>query len=146
MRLHCLLGKLILDLVSFMYVNVLPACAPLACLVPEEARVGYLIPWNRSYRQLRPVMWVLGIKPDSSRGQPMLSTATISAAPHFTSLPTLSVQWGDSCYSASISHHLQNLVHLKNTILWGWTTPSQSPAPGSHPLVSKEPLRLLAEV
>lgn len=38
------------------------------CLVLEEARNGYWLPWNQSYRQQCAALWVLEIKPRSSGG------------------------------------------------------------------------------
>ena len=37
------------------------------CLVLTEARKGYQISWNWSYRQVWAAIWVLGIEPKSSR-------------------------------------------------------------------------------
>jgi hypothetical protein len=53
---------------NFIYMNVLPACmsVPHLHIVCSEARRGYQIPWNWSYRWLWAVTWGLGIKSRSS--------------------------------------------------------------------------------
>lgn len=36
------------------------------CTVPKETRRGHQIPWDWSYRRLLAIMWVRGIRPESS--------------------------------------------------------------------------------
>lgn len=52
--------------ILLMCMRVLPAHIHHACPGPLQARRGYKIPWNHSYRQLQVTMWVLGTAPQSS--------------------------------------------------------------------------------
>lgn len=53
----------------FKYMTALSTCMPVHDMfaVPAEARKGYQMPWNWSYRRLLSTMWILGREPGSSK-------------------------------------------------------------------------------
>lgn len=53
-----------LDLLTFMWMGVWSV--PFTKAVPTEAKEGYHIPWNCSYRRLLASVWGLGMEPQSS--------------------------------------------------------------------------------
>lgn len=65
-----------------LYINISTVCVsactnlgtPHASLVPAEARKGWWILWNQSYRQLWAIMWMLGYSEHVSPGNADLGT------------------------------------------------------------------------
>lgn len=53
-------------------------CVPHGCLVLMESRRGHPIPWHWSYRQIWATMWILGLKPGSSRRAASIYSSLIS--------------------------------------------------------------------
>lgn len=75
-----------------MYVSVLYACVYVhgvhVCLVPEEVRRRYGIPWGWSYRWLWPSMWVLRTKPEPSAA--LIARPSLRPLSHCAPFPSLS--------------------------------------------------------